>query len=151
MRARVRRKSKGKAQKSAAVAGSRRQKLLIYIGVLIPLVLLAISLARGASETWSVPAYLLGVWESPQADYADSYMEITPATIEFDNVEGGYSLYFVTSSEQIRDGGQSYDIVHYRDLEGAEYQMSICYQPRPQESLYFKNQPKVVWKRRGDS
>ena len=132
----------------ATSSGSRRQKILIRIGVLIPLVLLALTLARGADERQYLPDSLLGVWETSDAHYADCYMEITPATVLFGNTEKGYLMYFVSSIEESRQGPNTTYVVHYTDLDGVKYQMSIVHRTTPQEMLFFSHQAGVVWTRR---
>jgi hypothetical protein len=136
------------APKPAPSAENRRQSLLIRIGVLVPLVLLVITLARGAGEKKAIPDYLQGVWQSSDAHYADCSMEITPATVQFGNAQRGYLLYFVSSVELVPDAGQTSYIIHYTDLDGLKYQMSLRYNARPQPTLNFRNQPGVQWTRR---
>jgi hypothetical protein len=135
------------APKPAAPPENRRQKWLIRIGALFFLVLLAFTLARGASEKRGLPDPLLGVWQSSDPKYANCYMEITPATIQFGNVQRGYLLYFVSSFENVSEGGGTY-LIHYTDLQGVKYQMSLSHKPKPRETIYFTNQPKVLWTRR---
>jgi hypothetical protein len=132
----------------AAGSGNRRQKILIRIGVLLPLVLLAFTLARGANENKYFPDHLLGVWQSSDGSYADCYMEITPATVLFGNAEKGYLLYFVSSVEESPAPTHTTYVVHYTDLDGIKYQMSLVYSPTPQETIYFSHQAKVAWTRR---
>jgi hypothetical protein len=131
-----------------ASSGNRRQRMLIRIGVLIPLVLLGFTLARGASENKHLPDSLLGVWQTTDEHYADCYMEIAAATLMFGNAERGYLLYFVSSVEETHEGGQTSYLIHYTDLDGVKYEMSLSYRPSPHETLSFKNQQKVVWNRR---
>jgi len=135
------------APKPAAPPENRRQKWLIRVGALFFLVMLAFTLARGASEKRGLPDPLLGVWQSSDPHYADCFMEITPATIQFGNAQRGYLLYFVSYFQEVSEGGSTY-LIHYTDLKGVKYQMSLSYKPRPQATIYFKNQPKVLWTRR---
>ena len=134
--------------KPAAPPENRRQKWLIRVGALFFLVLLAFTLARGASEKRGLPDPLLGVWQSPDPHYADCYMEITPATIQFGNAQRGYLLYFVSSFQEVSQDGQPTYLIFYTDLKGVKYQMSMRHAPKPKETIYFKNQPKVLWTRR---
>ena len=129
-------------------SGNRRQKLLIRIGVLLPLVLLAITLARGAAEKKQLPDSILGVWETSSPQYANCYMEITPATVLFGNAQNGYILYFVSSYEDFHNSGRDTYVVRYTDLDGMKYQMSIVHMTRPREIVYFSHQPGVGWTRR---
>jgi hypothetical protein len=132
----------------ATRAENRRQKWLIRIGALFFLVLLALTLAHGASEKKNLPDLVLGVWQSSDAKYLDCFMEITPATIQFGNAQRGYLLYFVSSYEEFNEAGQTTYLIHYTDRKGVKYQMSMRYKPKPREGIYFKNQPKVLWSRR---
>ena len=132
----------------AAPPENRRQKWLLRIGALFFLVMLAFTLAHGASEKKALPALLLGVWQSSNPHYADCYMEITPATIQFGNAQHGYLLYFVSSFEEVIEGGQTVYLIHYTDQQGVKYEVRMCHRFRPREALYFKNQPKVLWSRR---
>jgi len=127
---------------------NRRQTWLIRIGLLIPLLLLSITLTHGARENKHLPADLLGVWDTTNGHYADCYMEITPATIVFGNVERGYILYFVSSVEESHEGQQDTYVVHYTDLDGVLYQMSLVHTSKPRETIFLKNQANVVWTRR---
>lgn len=130
---------------------ARRQEWLLRIGVLIPLVLLIFTLTRGAEIRPTLPEYLLGTWESSAPGYADCYMEISAARIVFGNAEQGYTLYFVSRFEQVVDGAQTVTVVHYTDLDGHAYQMSLGYNRFPKETIQLKNQPKVLWERRPSS
>jgi hypothetical protein len=131
-----------------ASSGNRRQKLLIRIGLLLPLVLLAITLARGAAEKKQLPDSILGVWVTSNPEYAHCYMEITPATVVFGNAQNGYLLYFVSSYEEFNDSGRTTYVVHYTDLDGMKYQMSIVHTSGPREMVYFSHNPSVGWTRR---
>jgi hypothetical protein len=128
--------------------GNRRQKWLIRIGVLLPLVLLTFTLARGARENKHLPQALLGVWQSSSQQYTDCYMEITPGTIVFGNAEHGYLLYFVSSVEESPGRGQTTYTVHYTDLDGLKYQMTINHIPGPKETLIFEHHMGGIWTRR---
>jgi hypothetical protein len=136
------------APKPAAPPENRRQKWLIRIGALFFLVLLAFALAQGASEKKNLPDLLLGVWQSSDPKYADCYMEITPATIQFGNARRGYLLYFVSYFQEVSQDGQPTYLIYYTDMKGVKYQMSMRHTARPRETIYFKNQPKVLWSRR---
>ena len=136
------------ASKPAAPRENRRQKWLIRIGVLFPLILLGFTLAHGAGENKNLPADILGVWQTSADQYPDCYLEITPATVMFGNVEHGYVLYFVSFVEENHEGRQATYVVHYTDLDGAKYEMTIYYTPQPHETVFFKNQEKVLWTRR---
>jgi hypothetical protein len=142
------REQKAQATEPPFSAEGRRQRLLIRIGVLLPLLLLGFTLMRGASEKRDLPGYLVGIWQTEAPKYADCYMEITPARIVFGNAEQGYTLYFVSRFEQVFDRGETVTVVHYTDLDGRQYQMELVYTGRPRESIRFKNQPMIVWERR---
>jgi hypothetical protein len=142
---------KASVREPAEKPGRRRQEILLRIGVLIPLVLLVITLARGTNVRKTLPDYLLGTWQSSSPEYADCYMEITPARLVFGNAENGYTLYFVSQFEQISEGGQNTIVVHYTDLDERAYEMSVVYTRYPEEHIQFKHKPSVVWERRPDS
>jgi len=99
---------------------NRRQKFLLRAGVLIPLLLLVFTFARGARETRYHPDRVLGVWQTSDRRYADCYMEVTPATIIFGNSQRGYLLYFVSSVQERNDGRQDTFLLHYTDLDGIQ-------------------------------
>ena len=151
MKAQVERKPETAATAPQAGTEGRRQKLLIRVGLLLPLLLLCFTLTRGASEKRNLPDYLLGVWRTDAGEYADCYLEITPARVIFGNADGGYALHFVTYYEQLSEGSETTTVVHYTDLDGREYQMSLVYSKLPHETLRLKNQQKVVWERRPES
>lgn len=135
-------------KKPQATRGSGRQKFLIRAGILLPLVLLVQTLAHSAGEVRLLPAFLQGTWETSDSRYIDCSMEITPGTVSFDNGEKGYLLYFISSVEEIHNGGRGEYLVHYTDLDGVKYQMSLVYSPRPRESVHFSHQAGVIWTRR---
>ena len=139
---------KVKAPESEASGNNRRQKLLVRIGILLPLVLLFHTLAPNVHGNKQLPDFLQGTWETTDSRYEDCSMEITPGLVTFDTGERGSLLYFITSVEGTHDGGRAEYLVHYTDLDGMKYQMSLVYSSKPEETVHFSHQAGVLWTRR---
>jgi hypothetical protein len=127
---------------------SRREKLLIRAAIVMLVSLLGFMLMRGAARNQNLPEGVLGVWVSSVPKYANCSMEITPVTIQFSNADGGFLNYFVTSVEETQQRDRTTYMIHYTDLDGANYETSLVYVPAPHELIYFTHQTNVAWTRR---
>ena len=104
-----------------------------------------------------VPPYLVGLWRTDTPGYEDRYLQFTPRNVIFGT--GGYEgeSYIVAEVEvspvdegpQGGAGGRSLLTFRYMKADKLEYSLSFYYEPKPTETITFKNQETLKWTRKG--
>ena len=104
-----------------------------------------------------VPPYLVGLWRTDTPGYEDRYLQFTPRNVIFGT--GGYEgeSYIVAEVEvsPVDEGpqggasGRSLLTLRYMKAEKLEYNLSFYYEPKPVETITFKNQKKLKWTKKG--
>jgi hypothetical protein len=120
----------------------------LLVSVLAGLIVLG-GLAAGISPNHrDLPAELLGVWKTDQAQHSNRFLELSLVSVSFGTGNGTVSTGFIRSVASAPDGTQMLYTVTYRDDDG-DQQLSFLYQSSD-ATLRLKNQDKVVWRKSDD-
>lgn len=113
-------------------------------------VFIFISCLYSCGKIKSIPDELLGVWETAEPRYADTYFEFGLNTLSFKDKEGNIANYMITSIKRKKTEGNNwleYNI-KYKNKETKKMEFSFFYDPIDKGSLRFKNQELIVWHRK---
>jgi hypothetical protein len=106
-------------------------------------------LAAGISpKHQDLPAELLGVWKTDQAQHSNRFLELSLVSVSFGTGSSTVSTGFIRSVAIAPRGTKMLYTVTYRDDDG-DQQLSFLYQPSD-ATLQLKNQDKVVWRKSAD-
>ena len=89
---------------------------------------------------------MLGVWETEEPRYRNSYMEIQPDKITFYNSEQGSDTYHISGIEAIPNGNRTLYHIRYKNNDGFEYLLSLFFIHTAQgDYIQFQNQMEFQW------
>jgi hypothetical protein len=97
----------------------------------------------------TVPAPLVGLWESADGRYAGRYLAFSKKLVTFGTGRSNEAAHYVRKVESApsTDNGMVYTL-HCRDEAGAIWQLTVIHYPVPTPSLRLGNQ-RVVWQPSG--
>ena len=113
----------------------------------IPLLILILVVAW----MWQTPARkdlpkeLWGDWATTDPSYADHTFELDNVCITFTTGEGTISVGFIKDVTEISEGDRTLYTVSYT-VDDVPNKVSFYYLPN--SGLWFKNQEKIIWKRK---
>jgi hypothetical protein len=113
--------------------------------VLTGLIVLGGLAASFGPKRRDLPAELMGVWKTDQAQHSSRFLELSVVSVSFGTGSGTVSTGFIRSVAIAPHGTQMLYTVTYRDDDG-DQQLSFLYQPSD-ATLRLKNQDKVVWRK----
>lgn len=95
----------------------------------------------------TVPADLIGVWETTTPSYSDRPFEITAKELSFGIGEGNFNTYPITKVKIEKDPKEQAPlyIICYKNETKQEYKFSFYYDPTNQGTIRFKNHREMVW------
>ncbi len=92
---------------------------------------------------------LSGIWETTEPRYAGCYFEIRNNQIVFHNGLLYSNKNTIMNITGVTDKGVGRYDIHYEDLDGAEYTLSlILYTSKKGDIIRFKNQYQIYWTRK---
>lgn len=104
-------------------------------------------LVLSACESQQVPDQLISYWETDDKRYKNCVMEFTECLIFLGDSEGQVKTYFIKTLSTAFEGSNQILTIEYKDIEGNSFTGEWVYSPDNGGSLWFRNQPDVVWKR----
>ena len=98
----------------------------------------------------SIPDELLGIWETFEPRYEDTYFEFGLNTLSFKDKEGNITYYMISSIKKKKNEGNDWYeyIIKYKNEEAKKVEFSFYYDPTDVGSLRFKNQELIIWNKR---
>lgn len=121
----------------------------IWAGVAAILLICLASWIWGAPHK-QVPTELVGEWHTTDPNYADRTFELDPVCISFTTGDGTVSVGFIKTVKEVSEGSRIlYTISYTVDDEPTE--VSFYYDLNNGETIWFKNQEKVLWRKDQDS
>ena len=113
------------------------------------LVTLLACLGCQTQNATTVPALLIGFWESVDGRYADRYLAFSKKLVTFGTGQSNEAAHYVRTVEAApsTDSGMVYTF-HCRDDAGAIWQLTVIHYPGPMPYIRLGNQP-VVWRPAG--
>jgi hypothetical protein len=97
-----------------------------------------------------VPYVLVGDWRTTDPNYGDRTFEIDPVCVTFTTGDGTVSVGFIKAVKEVSEGSRILYTISYT-LDGEPNQVSFYYDQTNGNTISFKNQTKVVWKKDQDS
>ncbi len=91
-----------------------------------------------------VPDELVGTWRTSAPRYADRSLEIDSVSINFGTGEGTMTTGFIQKVEAVPEGTRTLYTISYVE-KGNEEQCSFYYTSAKEKTIYFKNQPSILW------
>lgn len=109
--------------------------------------LMVLSVCQCGRKTTTVPADLIGVWETTAPDYADRSFEIKADQVLFETGEGKFDTYPITEikTEKGREELKTLYLICYKNAHRQEYKLFFYYDPANQGTIRLKNQFQIVW------
>lgn len=114
---------------------------LVALATLLILVLTYVKFRRVA-----VPSELVGTWRTTSSAYAEHPFEIGLASINFGTGVGTVSTGFIDDIKSTADNGKTLYTIFY-SVDGTHDQVSFYYDGSDGQTIQFKNQGGVVWKK----
>ena len=132
----------------------RRQSLLTprnlkWLGVLIGLGV-AIAIWLNAQREYQLPGELAGEWRTTDPRYADRSMELSRGYVTLGVGDGKATMGFIQEVSASQEKGNTLYTIIYKGDEGIG-RIYLYYSSSHGETIQFKNQPGVVWKKVPDS
>lgn len=100
-----------------------------------------------ACEGAQMPEHLLGKWESEHERYQQCFMQIEARRIAFGTGEEKASIGIIRKIARLEKDSRQIVTIEYMDLDLTKFTVKMIYSNGVGGSLWFENQPKVVWKR----
>jgi len=113
-------------------------------GLWLLLPCLAVILACGGSQ---MPEQLIGKWESDHERYQHCFMQIESRRIIFGNNEQKTGMGIIEKITQLKRDSKQIVRIEYMDLDLTRFTLNIVCSNNADDSIWFENQPEVVWKR----
>jgi hypothetical protein len=137
-------RSSGPRAGETAQGGNSVKVLSAILGVVILVALVIVGL-RFMPKNGTVPAELLGTWETEYPSHAEHPMEIATETVRFHTAEGwmAYAIVQVQSRDEESRVWYRFDY----EAEGEEFELTFYYYAPPDERLQFENQPHLEWRK----
>jgi hypothetical protein len=95
-----------------------------------------------------LPEELLGEWHTSDPSYADRTFELDSVCIAFGTGPGMVSVGLIKDVKEIPEGNHTLYTVSYV-VDDSPNEVSFYYDPK--SGLWFKNQEKIVWRKRRDN
>jgi hypothetical protein len=93
-----------------------------------------------------IPAELQGTWETSEAAHADRFFELSMISVAFGTGNGGVSTGFVKKVDVLASQDENEYTIDY-DTDAGMQRVVLVYRPQ-NGTLHFKNQDKLIWKKR---
>jgi hypothetical protein len=121
----------------------RRTRLLAIVALATSLALLFtyVKLRRV-----TVPPELVGTWRTADLKYANHPFEIGLVSINFGTGLGSVSTGFIEDIQSTIEDGRTLYTISY-SVDGAQEQVSLYYVGGDDQTIRFKNQEQIVWKK----
>ncbi len=118
--------------------------LSAVLGVILLVAAIIVGM-RFMPKNKTVPAELLGTWQTEYASHAEHPMEIVIDTVRFHTEEGwmAYAIVRVQSRDEESRVWYRFDY----EAEGEEFELTFYYYAPPDERLQFENQPHLEWRK----
>ena len=118
-----------------------------YVSVLA--VIISSILCMQCSNSSTPPMEIVGVWTTPDENYAGESIEFTSGMIIMNSVSRGvfeYTIDKVKSKEGHLYNSTLYT-VYYTDQSGEKNLLNLIYTPEEGGTLMFKSEQDIFWKR----
>jgi hypothetical protein len=138
-------RSTGPRKQSAPPGGMRVKALVIIFGIVVAagLVLLGI---RFLPVDKTIPDELVGVWRTEAPSHADRPFEVTKTNLIFHTGAADSVIYPVLRVRRVEGEGTTLYTIDY-EVEGARFEFAFYYRVSPEESIQFRNQPQLEWRK----
>ena len=92
---------------------------------------------------------LYGVWRCAYADYKDAYFEIRPNTIIFGNAQEETEVGTIMGFKYKKMPNKTWlhCTVKYQNRTSLDYEFEFYFNTRDANTIFFKNQEKLVWRK----
>ena len=94
----------------------------------------------------TVPPELVGTWRTTSSAYAEHPLEIGLASINFGTGVGTVSTGFIDDIKSTADDGRTLYTIFF-SVDGTHDQVSFYYDGSDSQTIRFKNQGGIVWKK----
>lgn len=94
----------------------------------------------------TVPPELVGTWRTTSSAYAEHPFEIGLASINFGTGVGTVSTGFIDDIQSTADNGRTLYTIFF-SVDGTHDQVSFYYDGSDGQTIRFKNQGGIVWKK----
>ena len=128
--------------------GFRSPKLrVIFLVLSIPIFLLGCQ----AKEDETLPPELMGMWTSAAPRFKNDTLELSKENIVFTSGEfqDYISVNFIVKVEKTPERNHLFYTIHYENIEGQKYKLSLYYYPNQGNVIRLKNQLEFEWKKVG--
>lgn len=122
---------------------------MLPVVVLIGLVVFGALASSLTPKQHNLPAELMGVWKTDEANHSDRFLELSLVSVSFGTGSGTVSTGFIRKVAIVPEGSRTLYTVTYRDEQG-DQDLSFYYQPAA-ETLQLKNQKQIVWRKTQDN
>jgi hypothetical protein len=124
--------------------GTRVKVLSAILGIVLLVAIVAVAL-RLMPKDKTVPAELLGTWQTEYPSHAEHPMEFATDTLRF-HTEEGWMAYGIVQVQSREEDGRMWYRFDY-DAEGEEFELTFYYYAPPDERIQFENQPQLEWRK----
>ncbi len=119
---------------------------VLYYWVLSILIVGSLLVSTITPKSNDIPAELQGTWITSDAAHADRFLHFSVMSIVFGTGNGGVATGFVQGVDVAVENDQTLYAIDYRTDSGNQRVLLVY---RPQDgTLRFKNQDKLIWKKR---
>jgi hypothetical protein len=94
-----------------------------------------------------LPEQLIGKWQSDHERYQHCFMQIESERIVFGNEEQKTGIGIIKKITQLKRDSQQIVRIEYMDLDLTIFTLNLVHSNNAHDSIWFENQPEVVWKR----
>ncbi len=94
-----------------------------------------------------LPEQLIGKWHSDHERYKHCFMQIQSERIVFGSEEQNTGIGIIKKVTQSNRDSKQIVSIEYMDLNLTLFTVNLVHSNNADDSLWFENQPEVVWKR----
>ena len=119
--------------------------------IVIPAVIAAVAIyVFHFKKNRDVPIYLIGKWTTSASGYQDRPIELTKKTFTYGLGGGKKDVYLISSIEKDLEGNVTLYTLSYKNTDGLEFTRSFYYNPADGETIKFKHQEHIEWRKEND-
>ena len=100
----------------------------------------------GCEKNIPVPQHLIGEWKTSSPQYEDRYLKIAEHSLIFGIGDGEEISHDIEKVNVEEGNGETIYTIHYKDIEGEEWSLTLIYSTATGDTLKLKNQ-NDIWEK----
>lgn len=105
----------------------------------------------GCEKNIPVPQHLIGEWKTSSPQYEDRYLKIAEHSLIFGIGDGEELSHDIEKVNVEQENGETIYTIHYKDIEGEKWSLTLIYSTVSGGTLKLKNQNNIWEKVKSES